>query len=83
HQVVFTHSDIACSNILVNNHNDIMAILDWEMGGWMPEQWEYLKAMWMGQYDEGWPEFVCLFLEPYNNDLQIHNEMCRLHGSPF
>jgi aminoglycoside phosphotransferase (APT) family kinase protein len=82
-QIVFTHSDIAARNILVNNHNDIVAILDWEMAGWMPEQWEYLKAMWMGQYDEGWPEFVHLFLEPYDHDLQIHNEMCRLHGSPF
>jgi len=30
---------------------------------------EYLKAMWMGQYDEGWPEFVHLFLKPYGNDL--------------
>jgi thiamine kinase-like enzyme len=82
-QVVFTHSDIAACNILVNNHNDIVAILDWVMAGWMLEQWEYLKTMWMGQYDEGWPEFVRLFLEPYDNDLWIHNEMCRMHGSPF
>ncbi|KAF8227646.1 hypothetical protein L208DRAFT_1096283, partial [Tricholoma matsutake] len=53
-QVVFTHPDIAWCNILVNNHNDIVVILDWDVTGWMPEQWEYLKAMWMGQYDEGW-----------------------------
>jgi aminoglycoside phosphotransferase (APT) family kinase protein len=82
-QVVFTHSDIVARNILVNNYSNIVAILDWEMAGWMPEQWEYLKTMWMGQYDEGWPEFVHLFLDPYDSDLQIHNEMCRLHGSPF
>jgi serine/threonine protein kinase len=82
-RVVFTHSDIVARNILVDDRNDVVAILDWEMAGWMPEQWEYLKAMWMGQYDEGWPEFVCLFLESYGNDLRIHTEMCRLHGSPF
>jgi thiamine kinase-like enzyme len=81
--VVFTHSDIVARNILVNDRNDIVAILDWEMAGWMPEQWEYLKAMWMGQYDLGWPEFVHMFLEPYDDDLRIHNEMCRLHGAPF
>ena len=82
-RVVFTHSDIVARNILVDDRNDVVAILDWEMAGWMPEQWEYLKAMWMGQYDEGWPEFVHLFLKPYGDDLRIHTEMCRLHGSPF
>ena len=78
-----THSDIVARNILVDDRGDVVAILDWEMAGWMPEQWEYVKAMWMGQYDEGWPEFVHLFLKPYDNDLRMHTEMCRLHGSPF
>ena len=36
-QVTFTHSDIAARNILINNH-DVVATLDWEMTGWMPEQ---------------------------------------------
>ena len=82
-QIVFTHADIAPRNILVNDQCDVVAILDWEMAAWMPEQWEYLKAMWMGQYDDGWPEFVHMFLKPYSEDLRIHNEMCRMHGAPF
>jgi serine/threonine protein kinase len=82
-RVVLTHSDIMPRNILLDDHNIIVAILDWEMAGWMPEQWEYVKAMWMGQYDEGWPEFVGMLLLPYTDDLQLHNKMCVMHGAPF
>jgi len=81
--VVFTHSDIVPRNILIDDDNKIVAILDWEMAGWMPEQWEYVKAMWIGQYDEGWPEFVSKFLHSYDDDLRMHNKMCAMHGAPF
>jgi len=45
-RVMFTHSDPMSRNILVNDDNIVVAILDCEMPGWMPEQWEYVKAMW-------------------------------------
>jgi thiamine kinase-like enzyme len=82
-RVVFTHSDIMPLNILLDDYNTIVAILDWEMAEWMPEQWEYVKAMWMGQYDEGWPEFVEMFLRPYDDDLRLHDKMRIMHGAPF
>lgn len=82
-RVVFTHSDIMPRNILIDSRRKIVALLDWEMSGWMPEQWEYLKAMWIGQYDPGWPEFVAMWLDPYDDDLKLHNKMCKLHGAPF
>ncbi|KAF8889280.1 kinase-like domain-containing protein [Infundibulicybe gibba] len=82
-RVVFTHSDIMPRNILLDSNNNIVSILDWEMAGWRPEQWEYLKSMWMGQYDPGWPDYVPLFLDAYKEDLQLHMKMCEMHGSPF
>lgn len=83
HHIIFTHSDLVPRNILVDDQNNIVSILDWEMAGWRPEQWEYLKTMWMGQYDEGWPAFVHRILPDYHDQLELHNEMCRMHGSPF
>ncbi|KAF8889274.1 kinase-like domain-containing protein [Infundibulicybe gibba] len=81
--VLFTHSDIMPRNIILDPKNDIASILDWEMAGWRPEQWEYLKSMWMGQYDLGWPDYVPLFLEAYEKDLELHTNMWEMHGSPF
>lgn len=83
HGITFTHSDLNARNILVDDQNNVISILDWEMAGWMPEQWEYSKTMWMGQYDEGWPAFVHKFLPDYHDQLDLHNEMCSMHGAPF
>ncbi|EPQ59656.1 kinase-like protein, partial [Gloeophyllum trabeum ATCC 11539] len=43
HRIVFTHGDIGKRNILVDEHNSVVAIIDWEMAGWMPEYWEWIK----------------------------------------
>ena len=83
HGITFTHSDLNARNILVDDQNNVISILDWEMAGWMPEQWEYSKTMWMGQYDEGWPAFVHKFSPDYHDQLDLHNEMCSMHGAPF
>ncbi|KAI2626388.1 kinase-like protein [Xylaria nigripes] len=56
HRVVMTHGDLHPRNIMVNlevDENDkmledtirISAILDWEVAGWYPEYWEFVKAM--------------------------------------
>lgn len=42
--IVFTHGDIAARNIIIQNRR-IVAILDWEFAGWLPEYWEYVFAL--------------------------------------
>ncbi|KAI0857616.1 kinase-like domain-containing protein [Xylaria cubensis] len=42
--IVFTHGDIAARNIMVRN-GKIVALLDWEFGGWYPEYWDYVFAL--------------------------------------
>ncbi|KAF8525361.1 kinase-like domain-containing protein [Gautieria morchelliformis] len=83
HRILFTHSDLTPRNILLDDQNNFVSILDKEMAGWRPEQWEYLKTMWMGQYDEDWPAFVHRVLPNYHGQLELHNEMCSMHGCPF
>ena len=50
---VFTHGDIAPRNILINEHLEISAVLDWENSGWYPHYWEYANIMGpAGIYDD-------------------------------
>ncbi|KAL2815522.1 hypothetical protein BJX63DRAFT_160900 [Aspergillus granulosus] len=51
HNVVMTHGDLHPRNIMVSitpGNPDVItitAILGWEMCGWYPEYWEYVKAL--------------------------------------
>ncbi|TGO40515.1 hypothetical protein BHYA_0036g00480 [Botrytis hyacinthi] len=44
HRSVFTHSDLHWSNILVGQ-GKLSGFIDWECAGFMPEYWEFTKAM--------------------------------------
>lgn len=44
HKTVLTHSDLSPRNILIQR-NQIVAIVDWEMAGFYPAYWEYVKAL--------------------------------------
>ncbi|KAK1978309.1 kinase-like domain-containing protein [Colletotrichum cereale] len=53
HHVVMTHGDLHPRNIMVSLEVDgdeqpdirVSAILDWELAGWYPEHWEYVRAL--------------------------------------
>lgn len=53
HRIVLTHGDLHPRNIMVSWEGDqeaaeglrITAILDWELAGWYPEHWEFVKAL--------------------------------------
>jgi hypothetical protein len=50
HRIVFTHGDLHPRNIMVARDTEaetvtITGLLDWELGGWYPEHWEYVKAL--------------------------------------
>ncbi|KIY51696.1 kinase-like protein [Fistulina hepatica ATCC 64428] len=57
HRIVFTHGDLTPRNILIRG-DTVMAIVDWEESGWLPEHWELVKARWspMMERDSGWFE---------------------------
>jgi tRNA A-37 threonylcarbamoyl transferase component Bud32 len=53
HKSVFTHGDIAPRNIIVRD-GKVVAILDWELSGFYPEYWEYVKALHLPSWETGW-----------------------------
>lgn len=56
--VVFTHSDLHPSNILISREEEgpprIKAIIDWHQSGWYPEPWEWLKSQSIVDRDSDW-----------------------------
>lgn len=44
HKWRLTHGDMGPHNILVENGR-VTAVLDWELSGWYPEYWEYVKMI--------------------------------------
>ncbi|KAA8896212.1 kinase-like domain-containing protein [Sphaerosporella brunnea] len=55
HRIVFTHADLHPRNIIVQRciggdgagkaELRLAGIVDWELAGWYPEYWEYVKAL--------------------------------------
>jgi hypothetical protein len=54
-RIVLTHGDLVPRNILVRNGN-VVGIVDWEMAGFYPEYWEYVKGHFFADYGHLWME---------------------------
>ncbi|KAF8572572.1 kinase-like protein [Ramaria rubella] len=81
HKICFTHGDLCSKNIIVDDYGNIKAILDWEMSGWMPEYWEYLKCIY-GE-DESWMEFTKKAMQSYDDEMNTDNQIIEIAGCAF
>ncbi|KAF8914689.1 kinase-like protein [Mucidula mucida] len=54
HRVCLTHNDFAPQNVLVDKDYNITGIIDWEASAWLPEYWEYTKALFLPWNRKGW-----------------------------
>ena len=64
--IVFTHSDLHPSNILVSPEKprSIVSILDWQQSGWYPDYWEFCKAEYTADPVSDWvKKYIPQFLE--------------------
>jgi aminoglycoside phosphotransferase (APT) family kinase protein len=58
HSIMFTHGDFRPANIIVKDGH-IAGTIDWELAGWYPKHWEFVKAFFIwywqmiGGSDEG------------------------------
>lgn len=52
-EVLLTHNDLHPRNVTVRD-GKVAAILDWELAGFYPEYWEYVKAWYRAGIDEPW-----------------------------
>lgn len=66
HTTVLTHADISPRNIIIRDER-VVGILDWEMAGFYPEYWEYIKAMYHPDWQSRWVEdgIVDTVLKPF------------------
>lgn len=71
-QIIFTHGDLVPRNIMVRN-GGIVSILDWEMAGFYPEYWEYVKGHFFTDYEHPWMKERTLdqVLTPYPVELGL------------
>lgn len=76
HQIVLTHNDLAPRNILVRDGR-VVALLDWELAGFYPEHWEYVKTLFWPEWNSSWIKdgIVDRILDPYTLELA-----CLLHA---
>jgi aminoglycoside phosphotransferase (APT) family kinase protein len=44
--IVLAHADFRPANIIVKKGH-VTGIIDWEMAGWYPEHWEFVKAFYV------------------------------------
>ncbi|CAK7245296.1 MAG: hypothetical protein STHCBS139747_006872 [Sporothrix thermara] len=70
HRIVLTHGDLAPRNILVRD-GAIVALIDWEDSGWLPEYWEYVKLFQrMAAMERDWPDYAAdMFPQQYPDEL--------------
>lgn len=81
HDIVLSHADFSPRNILVRGDR-VVAILDWEMAGFYPEYWDYVKAYyfpeWMSNFiAEGTVDKI---LKPYPVE---HSVLLHVHQHVF
>ena len=80
----FTHADLCPRNIVVNR-GEIVAITDWEFGGWYPEYWEYTKAYFSLMNMPDWFEDFRQAVKSYDDELVAERSLwrqCDLPGLP-
>jgi tRNA A-37 threonylcarbamoyl transferase component Bud32 len=71
HGLVMTHGDFGPRNIVQGT--TVVAILDWELSGYYPEYWEYVKALYRPAWESGWikERVVDKILQPYLPELAV------------
>ena len=56
----------------------MVALIDWEESGWMPEHWELVKAMWfpMMWKDNSWNDSLFdILTREHENDWKVDREL--------
>ncbi|KAF1996124.1 phosphotransferase enzyme family protein-like protein [Amniculicola lignicola CBS 123094] len=72
HEIVMTHGDLCPRNVLVQGTR-VTAILDWEMAGYYPAYWEYVKALYRPAWESSWikDQAIDKILDSYPLELAV------------
>ncbi|EAS30355.3 uncharacterized protein CIMG_05834 [Coccidioides immitis RS] len=81
HEVVFTHSDLHMSNIIIRSGR-LHGLIDFENAGFKPEYWEFTRALWpYGSQNEKEYIYHSTFGDKYEEELEA--EVFILLNAPF
>ncbi|KAK6353565.1 hypothetical protein TWF696_005527 [Orbilia brochopaga] len=69
HSIVFTHADFHPRNIMVKG-DQVVGWLDWEIAGWFPEHWEFVKAM-QPLTKTDWLDYLLMILGEYEDEYML------------
>ncbi|PBK68014.1 hypothetical protein ARMSODRAFT_1005024 [Armillaria solidipes] len=75
YKVCFTHGDITPTNILVDEHLRPIGLVDWECAAWMPEYWEYTRAIYIRPSYMGWCRLFKGIFPDYDDELKVEAEI--------
>ncbi|KAJ5969962.1 hypothetical protein N7501_006210 [Penicillium viridicatum] len=69
--IKFTQGDLHRSNIIISFSKPyrVLAIVDWEQSGWLPEYWEARKMEWTVS-DKEWAKYPPLILDQYKSTVE-------------
>ncbi|KAF9522816.1 kinase-like domain-containing protein [Crepidotus variabilis] len=71
YKICLTHGDLTPSNILIDDSGCPVALIDWETASWMPEYWEYTRALYMRTDYIGWREAFDRIFPCYGRELTV------------
>jgi thiamine kinase-like enzyme len=74
HSIVFTHADLRPVNIIIKDGH-VAAIIDWELAGWYPEYWEFVKAFVMWYWQNDWGTRLLGIMQPYYCEQGFHTRL--------
>ena len=77
HDIVFTHGDFRPANIIVKG-SLVTAIIDWELAGWYPEHWEFVKAYYVWRWQNDWGTRLLDVLRPYFCEEAVHARLTQV-----
>ncbi|KAF1851228.1 kinase-like protein, partial [Cucurbitaria berberidis CBS 394.84] len=77
HRIVFTHGDLHQDNIMVKD-GKITGLIDWELAGWYPEYWDYVKFCYSSGAHRDWMDYTKdIFSQSYEEELLFHLALSR------
>ncbi|OCK78719.1 phosphotransferase enzyme family protein [Lepidopterella palustris CBS 459.81] len=74
HGIVFTHGDLRLANIIIRDGR-VAAIIDWEMAGWYPDYWEFVKAFFLEGFATDWATHLLDVLTPYYCEQLMYSKL--------
>lgn len=80
HRIVLSHGDLHPDNIMVKD-GKITGLIDWELAGWCPEYWDYVKSCYASPKHRDWMDYARdIFPQTYDEELLFHLALSRFQG---